>query len=61
MKNNFSISYKKNYVEATSDGPKTQECITQMWRKIINTCKDCTWLHHHQMMSNKPPVQNHYY
>ncbi|NOQ90933.1 MAG: hypothetical protein GQ549_08315 [Gammaproteobacteria bacterium] len=42
MKNNYLISCKEDYVEATSDGPMTLNCMIQLWSKIIHTCKECT-------------------
>ncbi|MBE9564642.1 MAG: hypothetical protein IMF17_05300 [Proteobacteria bacterium] len=42
MKNKYLISYKEDHIEATSDGPKTLECIIHLWSKIIDACKECT-------------------
>ncbi|MBE9560983.1 MAG: hypothetical protein IMF15_09350 [Proteobacteria bacterium] len=42
MKNKYLISCKNNHIEATSDGPKTIECVIHLWRKIIDACKECT-------------------
>ena len=42
MNNKYLVSYKNDYVEAISDGPRTLERIIHLWSKIIDACKDCT-------------------
>lgn len=42
MNNKYLISCKEDHIEATSDGPKTLECIIHLWSEIIHACKECT-------------------
>ena len=41
MNYEYLISCKDDHIEATSEGPKTLECIINMWGKIIDACREC--------------------
>jgi len=41
MQDKNLVSYRNNYVEATSGDSDTLECVMKLWEKIMQVCKEC--------------------